>query len=167
MLVARGSCILEGERNTIELEGENDTEDAGAEPDRLSSLEIVGEDQFLESPTTDLRRALSNVPVGEQSPEEGLGLGVTVGVLQRDTEGREGGRSLISKYESHSGIEARVCPWNGSSVKVRRVSWRNVFERLSESELEMGSVRSQRVEYDSPWGTCKAVREPPAALVSS
>ena len=149
MLVARGSCILAGERNIVEREGENDTEDAGAEPDRLSSLEIVGDDQFLESPTTDLRRALSNVPVDERSPKLDLGLGFTVGVLQRDTEGRDGGMSLISKYESHSGIEARVCPWNGSSVKVRRVSWRNVFERLSESELGIGSVRSQRVEYDS------------------
>jgi len=55
MLVARGSFVLEGERDIIELEGENDTEDAGAQPDRLSSLEIVGEDQFLVSPTTDLR----------------------------------------------------------------------------------------------------------------
>lgn len=167
MLAARGSFILEGERNIIELEGENDTEDAGAEPDRLSSLEIVGADQFLESPTADLRRALSNVPVDERSPEPELGLGVTVGVPQRDTEGREGGRSLISKYESHSGIEARVYPWNGSSVKVSRVSWRNVFERLSESELGMGSVRSQRGEYVSSWGTWKAVRRPPADLVSS
>jgi hypothetical protein len=155
------SSILEGERNIIALEGENDTEDVGAEPDRLSSLEIVGEDQFLESPTTDLRRARS---VDEQSAEPDLGLGVTVGVLQRDTEGRKGGRSLISKYESHSGIEARVCPWNGSSVKVRKVSWRKVLERLSEYELGMGSVRSQRKEYDSSWGTWKAVREP---LVSS
>ena len=65
MLAARGSFIPEGERNIIGLEGENDTEDGVPEPDRLSSLEIVGEDQFLESPTTDLRRALSNVPVGE------------------------------------------------------------------------------------------------------
>ena len=65
MLAARGSFISEGERNIIGLEGQNDTEDGVPEPDRLSSLEIVGEDQFLESPTTDLRRALSNVPVGE------------------------------------------------------------------------------------------------------
>lgn len=167
MPVARGSFIPERERDIIALEGENDTEDAGAEPDRLSSLEIVGENHFLASPPTDLRRALSNVPVDEGSPEPELGLGVTVGVLQRDTEGRKGGRSLISKYESHSGIEARVCPWNGSSVKVRKVSWRKVLERLSNSELGMGSVRSQREEYDSSWGTWKAVREPPAALVSS
>jgi len=74
---------------------------------------------------------------------------------------------LISKYESHSGIEARVCPWNGSSVKVSRVSSRKVLERLSESELGMGPVRSQREEYDSSWGTWKVVREPPAALVPS